>query len=100
MCNLFHGTKKEDKGTMKKKLVLNISETRNKITQLDKLMEPGDILEVRRKGKPYAIIKLIQEEDPFERVLKLVNSLPEDNGESKHVAENYKNHLYKKERDK
>ena len=85
---------------MSKKIVLNISETRNKITQLDKLIEPGDILEVTKKGKPYAMIRLIQDEDPYERVSRLIDSLPKGHGKPKRIAENYKKLLYnKKERE-
>lgn len=83
---------------MNKKIVLNISETRNKITQLDKLIKPGDVLEVTRKGKPYAIIRLIQDEDPYEKVLNLINSLPETDESPKHGAENYKKLLYNKKK--
>jgi len=85
---------------MSKKIVLSISETREKITQLDKLMKPGDILEVTRNGKPYVIIQLTQDENPYENVLKLIDSLPEGKGELKNVAENYKNILYEKKGNK
>ncbi|MGA1842556.1 MAG: hypothetical protein ACMUIU_18230 [bacterium] len=79
---------------MSKKIILSISETRNKITQLDKLIGPGDVLEVTKKGKPYAIIRLIQDEDLYEKVSRLINSLPKGHGKPESIAENYKKLLY------
>lgn len=79
---------------MGKTIVLKISEVRNKITQLDKLIKPGEVLQITKRGKPYAHIKLIQEEDPYEAVLTIVDSLPDNNGNYQRVAENYKDILY------
>ena len=75
---------------------IKISEARSKLTQLDKLLKPGETLQINKRGKPYAIIKLIGELDSYERVLSAVESLPEPKKKLKAVAQNYKSKLYGK----
>jgi hypothetical protein len=42
-------------------LKLKLSEARIKLTQLDKLLKPGESLEISKRGKPYARIELLGE---------------------------------------
>ena len=74
---------------------LNLSEARSKLTQLDKILNPGDALQINRRGKPYARVKLLAGMDPYERILALIEELPEPKKELKPVAENYKSLHYR-----
>jgi hypothetical protein len=76
------------------KLKLNLSEARTKLTQLDKLLKPGESLLVNKRGKPYARIELIGDVDRYGQVLESIEALPEPQGELLQVAENYKSILY------
>ncbi len=76
---------------------MKISEARSKLTQLDKLLLPGETLQINKRGKPYARIELIGEMDGYDRVLNSIKSLPEPKGKLRAVAQNYKNKLYKKQ---
>ena len=40
---------------------IKISEARSKLTQLDKLLKPGETLQINKRGKAYARIELIGE---------------------------------------
>jgi len=75
---------------------LKISEARKKLTRLDKLIKPGEILQVTRRGKAYARIQLLDEPDGYEKVLRSIDSLPDAEGPLRSVAENYKALLYGK----
>jgi hypothetical protein len=75
-------------------LTLNLSEARAKLTQLDKLLKPGETLVVNKRGKPFARIELLGEIDRYEQVLTLIESLPEPSQELLSVAENCKSILY------
>jgi len=75
-------------------LKLKISEARSKLTQLDKLLKPGETLQVDKRGKAYARIELLGEMDPYEKVLQMIESLPEAEEELRPVAQNYKSILY------
>jgi hypothetical protein len=75
-------------------LKLNLSEARAKLTQLDKLLKPGETLVVNKRGKPFARIELLGEIDRYGQVLELIESLPEPSQELLSVAENYKSILY------
>ena len=75
-------------------LKLKLSEARIKLTQLDKLLKPGESLEVSKRGKPYARIELLGSVDRYEQVLESIGALPEPLEELLPVAENYKSILY------
>ncbi len=77
-------------------LKLKISEARSKLTQLDKLLKPGEALQINKRGKAYAIIELIGELDGYDRVLNAIESLPEPKKKLLAVAQNYKSKLYGK----
>jgi hypothetical protein len=75
-------------------LKLKLSEARAKLTQLDKLLKPGEALQVDKRGKAYARIELLGETDPYEKVLQSIEALPEAEEKIRPVAENYKSILY------
>ena len=75
-------------------LKLKLSEARAKLTQLDKLLKPGQALQVDKRGKAYARIELLGETDLYENVLQLIEALPESQEELRPVAQNYKSILY------
>ena len=52
---------------------MKLSEARSKLTQLDKLLLPGEALQINKRGKPYARIELIGEMDGYDRVLNSIN---------------------------
>jgi hypothetical protein len=80
-------------------LKLNLSEARAKLTQLDKLLKPGEVLVVNKRGKPYARIELLGDIDRYGQVLESIESLPEPSDELVSVAENYKSILYGSDRE-
>ena len=73
---------------------IKISEARAKLTRLDKLLKPGETLQINKRGKAYARIELIEEMDRYDRVLKAIEDLPEPKGKLRTVAQNYKSKLY------
>ena len=73
---------------------IKLSEARSKLTRLDKLLKPGEALQINKRGKPYARIELIGETDRYDRVLESIDSLPEPKGKLRAVAQNYKSILY------
>ena len=75
---------------------IKISEARSKLTQLDKLIKPGETLQINKRGKAYARIELIGEMDGYDRVLNAIEELPEPKGKMRTVAQNYKSKLYGK----
>jgi len=75
---------------------IKISEARSKLTQLDKLLKPGETLQINKRGKAYARIELIGEIDGYDRVLNAIEDLPEPEGKLRKVAQNYKSKLYGK----
>ena len=80
---------------MKQPLIkLSMSEARSKLTRLHNLLEPGQILQISKRGKPYARIELVGDTDRFESVLKSIDALPEPGEKLQLVAENYKSLLY------
>ncbi|HCX89481.1 MAG: hypothetical protein COW04_00360 [Deltaproteobacteria bacterium CG12_big_fil_rev_8_21_14_0_65_43_10] len=80
---------------MKQPLIkLSMSEARSKLTRLHNLLEPGQILQISKRGKPYARIELVGDTDRFESVLKSIDALPEPGEKLQPVAENYKSLLY------
>jgi len=76
---------------------IKISEARSKLTQLEKLLKPGETLQIDKRGKAYARIELIGEMDGYDRVLNSIENLPEPKGKLRKVAENYKSKLYGKQ---
>jgi hypothetical protein len=80
-------------------LKLNLSEARSKLTQLDKLLKPGESLLINKRGKPYARIELLGDFDKYGQVLKSIEGLPETSQELLPVAERYKSILYRGGRD-
>ena len=76
---------------------IKISEARSKLTQLEKLIKPGETLQIDKRGKAYARIELIGEVDGFDRILNAIESLPEPKGKLRAVAQNYKSKLYGKQ---
>jgi antitoxin (DNA-binding transcriptional repressor) of toxin-antitoxin stability system len=75
---------------------INISEARSKLTQLHKLLKPGETLQISKRGKAFARIELIGEMDGYDRVLNAIEDLPEPKGKLRAVAQNYKSKLYGK----
>jgi len=76
---------------------LKISEARSKLTQLDKLIKPGETLQINKRGKAYARIELIGEMNCYDRVLNAIEDLPAPKGKLRTVAQNYKSKLYGKQ---
>jgi hypothetical protein len=75
-------------------LKMKLSEARSKLTQLDKLLKPGEALQVNKRGKAYARIELLGEMDRYDAVLKSIDALPEPKEKLRPVAQNYKSILY------
>lgn len=75
---------------------IKISEARSRLTQLDKLLKPGEALQINKRGKPYAIIELVGAIDVYDKVLNAIESLPEPDEKLRSVAQNYKSKLYGK----
>jgi len=75
---------------------MKLSDARAKLTQLDKLLKPGEVLEISKRGKPYARLELINETDIYKKVLNSIENLPEPKRKLKAVAQNYKSILYGK----
>jgi len=78
----------------RKMLKLSVSDARHKLTKLEEILRPGDFLQITRRGKAYARIKLEGDLDPYEEVLKSIESLPEPVEPLRPVARNYKKLLY------
>ena len=75
---------------------MKLSDARSKLTQLDKLLKPGEVLQLTKRGKNYARIELAEELDRYESVLKSIEALPEPKDKQRPVAVNYKSILYGK----
>lgn len=73
---------------------IKLSEARSKLTQLDKLLKPGEVLQIDKRGKAYDRIELLGEMDCYDRVLNSIKGLPEPKGKLRSVAQNYKSILY------
>jgi len=78
----------------KKTIKLSVSDTRHKLTRLEEILRPGEFLRITRRGKPYARIELEGDADPYEEVLKSIESLPEPDEPLRTVAKSYKKLLY------
>jgi hypothetical protein len=75
---------------------LKLSEARSKMTRLDKILKPGEVLHITRRGKAYARLELITEPDRYDEVLKSIEALPEPKGKKQAIAQAYKSFLYEK----
>ena len=75
---------------------MKLSEARSKMTQLDKILKPGEVLHITKRGKAYARLELITESDRYDEILKSIEALPEPNGKPQPVAQSYKSFLYKR----
>ena len=73
---------------------IKLSEARSKMTQLDKILKPGEVLHITKRGKMYARLELITDSDRYDEVLKSIEALPEPNGKMRSVAQSYKYFLY------
>jgi hypothetical protein len=73
---------------------IKISEARSKLTQLDKLLKPGETLQIDKRGKAYARIELIGEANAYDKVLRAIKELPEPKGKLREVAQKYRTKLY------
>ena len=75
-------------------LRMKISDARSKLTRLDKLLQPGEVIQLTKRGKDYARIELTEEMDRYEAVLKSIETLPEPKGKLRSAARKYKSILY------
>jgi hypothetical protein len=75
---------------------IKLSEARSKMTRLDKILKPGEVMHITRRGKAYARLELITEPDRYEEVLKSIESLPEPKRKKQSIAQAYKSFLYEK----
>ena len=75
-------------------LTIKFSEANYRLTQLDKLLKPGETLQINKRGKAYARLELIGKMDRYEAVLKAIEGLPEPKEKLRPVAQNYKSILY------
>ena len=75
---------------------MKLSEARAKLTQLDRLLKPGEVIQLTKRGKNYARIELTGEIDRYEAILKSIEALPESKEKTRPIARNYKSILYRK----
>ena len=78
----------------RKMLKLSVSDARHQLTRLEEILRPGEFLQITRRGKAYARIELEGDLDPYEEVLKSIESLPEPDEPLQPVARDYKKILY------
>ncbi len=76
---------------------IKLSEARAKMTRLAKILKPGEVMHITRRGKAYARLELIAESDRYDEVLKSIEALPEPKGKMQSIARSYKSFLYEKE---
>jgi hypothetical protein len=73
---------------------IKLSDARSKLTQLDKLLKPGEALKITKRGKAFARIELLGEMDQYDIVLRSIEALPEPEEILRPIAQNYKSILY------
>lgn len=79
----------------KKPTMLSVSEAREKLTKLDQILKPGEVLEITRRNQQYARIELLGGKDRYQQVLDSIDALPESkNKRKRNVARRYKKYLY------
>jgi len=77
---------------------MKLSDARSKLTQLDKLLKPGEVIQLTKRGRDYARIELAGEMDRYEAILKSIEALPEPKDKQRAAARNYKSMLYGKKK--
>ncbi|MEW6186526.1 MAG: hypothetical protein AB1585_12400 [Thermodesulfobacteriota bacterium] len=75
---------------------VKLSEARSKMTRLDKILKPGEVMHITRRGKAFARLELITEPDRYEEVLRSIEALPEPKGKKRSISQVYKSFLYEK----
>ena len=78
---------------------IKLSDARSKLTQLDKLLKPGEALQINKRGKAFARIELLGEMDRYDTVLSSIEALPEPEEKLRPVAQDYKSILYEGKKD-
>jgi antitoxin (DNA-binding transcriptional repressor) of toxin-antitoxin stability system len=73
---------------------IKLSDARSKLTQLDKLLKPGEALKITKRGKAFARIELLGEMDRYDTVLRSIEALPEPEENMRPIAQTYKSILY------
>jgi antitoxin (DNA-binding transcriptional repressor) of toxin-antitoxin stability system len=73
---------------------IKLSDARSKLTQLDKLLKPGEALKITKRGKAFARIELLGEMDQYDIVLRSIEALPEPEENLRPIAQNYKSIVY------
>jgi antitoxin (DNA-binding transcriptional repressor) of toxin-antitoxin stability system len=74
----------------------SITEAREKLTRLDRILRPGEVVEISRRGRPFARLELLPPPDPAREIMEIIGSLPSGKGKKKRVAARYKDLLYGK----
>lgn len=69
---------------------IKINKARPKLTRLDRLLEPGEMLPISRRCKAYACIELIDETDTYGRIPNIIENLPQPLNNLQAVAQNDK----------
>jgi len=75
-------------------LTLPVSKAREKLTKLDKILKPGEILQITKRRKNYAKVELTGGKNRIDEVLKSIKDLPEPKEKLRNVAENYKKYQF------
>jgi hypothetical protein len=76
---------------MERRMVkLSVSDARHKLTRLEEILKPGEFIQITRRGKPYARIELEGDVDPYEEILKSIESLPAPDEPLQSVARAHK----------
>ena len=78
---------------------IKLSDARSKLTQLDKLLKPGEALQINKRGKAFARIELLGERDRYDTVLSSIEALPEPEEKLRPVAQDYRSILYEGKED-
>lgn len=79
----------------KKPITISISEAREKLTQLEKILKPGEIIEITRRSRQYARIELLGKKDRYQQILDSIDALPEPKKKGRgNMARQYKQYLY------
>jgi len=73
---------------------IKLSEARSKLIQLDKLLKPGEALQINKRGKAYVGIELLGEMNRYDTVLNSIEALPEPKDKLRPAAQSYKSILY------
>jgi len=65
-----------------------LTDIRAHLTHLERLLKPGQTAIIRKRGRPYAEIRLVPHspEDPYERIARTVAGLGRAKGRRKNIA--------------